>query len=122
VNGKVGVTGFCWGGGVVNQLAVHDPKLVAASPFYGRPPEAEDVAKIKARMVLNYADPELDTGLGKQLPGYEAALKKYGIRYELHTYKGANHAFFDDTGARYNAAAAKAAWGETLAWFAKYLA
>ena len=116
-NGKVGAIGFCWGGGVVNQLAAHDPSLNVAVPFYGRPPEAADVPKIKARMLLNYADVTLDTGLGKALPGYEEALKKAGVNYELHVYQGANHAFFDDTGARYNEAAAKLAWTRTLAAF-----
>ena len=121
-NGKVAAIGFCWGGGVVNQLAVSEPTLTVAVPFYGRPPASSDVAKIKARMLLNYADVTLDTGLGMVLPAYEEALKKAGTRYELHTYKGANHAFFDDTGARHNPEAAKLAWSRTLALFKETLA
>ena len=121
VNGKVGAIGFCWGGGVINQLAVHDPSLNAAAVFYGRPPVASDVPKIKARMLLNYADPKLDTGLGMQFPAYVEELKKAGVKSELHVYEGANHAFFDDTGARHDPAAAKLAWGRVLTIFKETL-
>jgi carboxymethylenebutenolidase len=121
VNGKVGAIGFCWGGGVINQLAVHDPSLNAAAVFYGRPPVAADVAKIKARMLLNYADPNLDKGLGMLFPTYAEELKQAGAKYDLHVYPGANHAFFDDTGARHDPAAAKLAWGRVLATFKETL-
>jgi carboxymethylenebutenolidase len=121
-NGKTAITGFCWGGGVVNQAAVNDPMLNAAVPFYGRPPAADDVPKIKARMLLNYADRTLDPGLGMALPGYEEALKKAGIKYELFVYDGAYHGFFAETGQRHHPEAAKLAWGRTLGLFKETLA
>jgi carboxymethylenebutenolidase len=121
VNGKVAAIGFCWGGGVINQLAVHDPALVVGDVFYGQPPVAEDVPKIKARMLLNYADPKLDTGLGMRFPAFVEQLKKASVKNELHVYEGANHAFFDDSGARYDAEAAKLAWSRTLAVFKEML-
>lgn len=121
-NGKVGIVGFCWGGGVVNTLAVADPKLNAASVFYGVPPKADEVKNIKAALLLNYADPKLDTRLGMMLPAYEASLKEAHIPYELHVYEGANHAFNDDTNqARYNKDAATLAWNRTLNLFKKNL-
>jgi carboxymethylenebutenolidase len=120
-NGKVAATGFCWGGGVVNQLAVDEPTLAAGVPFYGRPPAAADVPRIKARMLLNYADRALDPGLGEALPGYEEALKKAGVRYELFVYEGAYHGFFAETSARHDAEAAKLAWQRTLALFKETL-
>jgi carboxymethylenebutenolidase len=89
-NGKIGSVGFCWGGGVVNRLAVADPMLNVGVPFYGAPPPAEDVPKIKAAMLINFADPALDKTLGMQAPGYEAALKKAGTRYEMRFYPGAS--------------------------------
>ena len=116
-NGKVGAVGFCWGGGVVNRLAVADPMLTIGVPFYGAPPPSEDVPKIKAAMLINFADPELDKNLGMLAPAYEDALKKAGIRYEMRFYPGAQHAFNDDTGQRYNADAAKLAWSRTVAAF-----
>lgn len=122
VNGKVGAIGFCWGGGVINQLAVHDPSLNAGAVFYGRPPVAEDVPKIKARLLLNYADPELDKGLGMLFPTYAEQLKKAGVKSDLHVYKGAYHAFFDDTGQRHDPEAAKLAWGRVLTTFKETLA
>src|SRR4051812_34012572 len=88
VNGKVAAIGFCWGGGVINQLAVHDPSLTVGDVFYGRPPVAADVPKIKARLILNYADPELDKGLGMLFPTYVEQLKAAGVKNELHVYKG----------------------------------
>jgi carboxymethylenebutenolidase len=120
-NGKVAATGFCWGGGVVNQLAVDEPTLAAGVPFYGRPPAAADVPRIKARMLLNYADRALDPGLGEALPGYEEALKKAGTRYELFVYDGAYHGFFAETSARHDAEAAKLAWQRTLGLFKETL-
>ncbi len=116
-NGKIGSVGFCWGGGVVNRLAVADPMLNVGVPFYGAPPPAEDVPKIKAAMLINFADPALDKTLGMQAPAYEAALKKAGTRYEMRFYPGAQHAFNDDTGQRYNAEAAKLAWSRTIGVF-----
>jgi len=116
-NGKIGSVGFCWGGGVVNRLAVADPMLNVGVPFYGTPPPAEDVPKIKAAMLINFADPALDKTLGMQAPAYEEALKKAGIRHEMRFYPGAQHAFNDDTGQRYNSDAAKLAWSRTIAVF-----
>ena len=117
-NGKVGAVGFCWGGGVMNQMAVTNAKMNAISVFYGAPPAGDQVAKIKAKILLNYADPKLDTRLGGMLPDYEKALKDAKINYQLFTYEGANHAFNDDTaGDRYNANAAKLAWGRTMDLF-----
>jgi carboxymethylenebutenolidase len=122
-NGKVGAVGFCWGGGVINQMAVNDPTLNAAVVYYGSPPDSGAVGKIKSALLLNYADPKLDTRLGALVPAYEEALKAAGIKYTLYYYEGANHAFSDDTqSARYNEAAAKAAWQRTLAIFKENLA
>ena len=119
-NGNVGAVGFCWGGGVVGQIAVADPTLDAAVIYYGRPPADADVAKITAPLLLNYAG--LDQRLDATLPAYRAALDKAGVTYTLYIYDGADHAFNNDTSpARYNAAAAKLAWERTLAFFAKNL-
>jgi carboxymethylenebutenolidase len=117
-NGKVGAIGFCWGGGVINRMAVGDPTLNAAVVFYGPPPDLAAVGNIKAPLLLNYADPQLDKWLGPMVPGYEEALKAAKIKYTLYFYEGANHGFNDDTqSARYNEAAAKAAWARSLALF-----
>jgi carboxymethylenebutenolidase len=113
--GPVGAIGFCWGGGMVNQLAVHAPGLAAAVPFYGLVPAADDVPKIKARIQAHYAgnDERIDAGI----PGFEAALKAAGVSYEIFVYPGAEHAFHNDTnGARYNKAAAELAWSRTVAF------
>lgn len=119
-NGKVGAVGFCWGGGLVGQLAVADPTLDAAVVYYGRPPADADVAKITAPLLLHYAG--LDQRLDAALPAYRAALDKAGVTYTLYIYDGADHGFNNDTSpARYNAAAAKLAWDRTLAFFAKTL-
>ena len=120
-NGRVGAVGFCWGGGGVGQLAVADPTLDAAVVYYGRPPAAADLAKIKAPLLLNYAG--LDQRLDALLPDYRAALDKAGVRYTLHVYEGADHAFNNDTSpARYNAAAATLAWQRTTAFLGQHLA
>lgn len=119
-NGKVGVTGFCWGGGMTNQLAAAAPDLAAAVPYYGRVPDAALVPNIKAAMLLQYAgeDPNINAGL----PGYEAALKAANVRYTLHVYAGAQHAFNNDTSAaRYHAETAKLAWDRTIAFFKTHL-
>src|SRR5258706_9214101 len=112
-NGKWGCIGFCWGGGMANQLAVHVPDLKAAIPFYGRQPEADDVPKIKAALQLHYAG--TDERINAGIPAYEEALKKAGTSYQLFTYEGAQHAFHNDTApTRYNEAAAKLAWSRSI--------
>ncbi len=117
--GKVGMTGFCYGGGVSNAAAVAYPELAAAVPFYGRQPKAEDVARIRAPLLLHYG--ELDKGVNEGWPAYEAALKKYGKTYEAYIYPKANHGFHNDSTPRYDEAAAKLAWDRTIAWFNRYL-
>jgi carboxymethylenebutenolidase len=113
----VAVTGFCWGGGAANQIAVRSPiGLAAVAPFYGMQAGAEDAAKIRVPLVLHYG--ALDERINAGIPAYEAALKKAGVKYQGFIYEGANHAFFNDTaGPRYAAAAAKRAWGRRLAFF-----
>ena len=119
-NGNAGCVGFCWGGGLSNDLAVNVPTLKAAVAFYGRQPNAADVPKIKAAVQLHYG--ALDERINAGIPAYEEALKKAGVKYELYIYEGANHAFHNDTSAaRYNEAAAKLAWKRTLDFFDKYL-
>jgi carboxymethylenebutenolidase len=115
-SGKVGVVGFCYGGGVANTLAVRIPGvIVAAVPFYGRQPAAEDVPKIKASLLLHYA--ELDQRVNAGWPAYEKALKNAGVGYTAHIYEGANHGFHNDTTPRYDDAAAKLAWKRTIDFF-----
>ena len=119
-NGRTGCVGFCWGGGLANQLAAHDPKLNAAVAYYGQQPKAEDVPPIKAAVLLHYGG--LDERINAGIPGYEAALKAAGTPYELFVYEGVNHAFNNDTSpARYNAAAAQLAWERTLRLFKEKL-
>lgn len=119
-NGKTGCVGFCWGGALANQLAVHDPKLRAAVAFYGSQPKAEEVPAIKAAVQLHYGS--LDERIDAGIPAYEAALKAAGTKYELYMYEGANHAFHNDTApTRYNEAAAKQAWQRTLKLFKEML-
>jgi carboxymethylenebutenolidase len=114
-SGKVGAVGFCWGGGMVNRLAVKEPGLDAGVVFYGVSPPAEDVPAIRARLLLQYAG--LDDRINAGVPAYEAALKAAGKDYRLDTYPGVQHAFHNDTNAaRYDAAAAKLAWERTLAF------
>lgn len=119
VNGKVGIVGFCYGGGVCNAAAVAYPELACAVPFYGRQANAEDVPRIQAPLLLHYA--ELDTRINEGWPAYEAALKANGKTYEGHIYPGVNHGFHNDTTPRYDEAAATLAWDRTIAWFARYL-
>jgi carboxymethylenebutenolidase len=119
-NGKLGCIGFCWGGGIANQLAVHVPTLLAAVPFYGRQPDAADVPKIKAALQLHYAG--LDERVNAGIPAYEEALKKSGVTYELFTYPGAQHAFHNDTApTRYNETAAKLAWSRSVTFLKQKL-
>ncbi|AST78303.1 TPA: dienelactone hydrolase family protein [Citrobacter freundii] len=118
-SGKVGITGFCYGGGVSNAAAVAYPELECAVPFYGRQPAAADVPKIKAPILLHYA--ELDKNINEGWPAYEAALKENNKVYEAYIYPGVNHGFHNDSTPRYDQAAADLAWQRTLAWFDKYL-
>ncbi|NTF87680.1 dienelactone hydrolase family protein [Agrobacterium rhizogenes] len=118
--GKVGITGFCYGGGVSNAAAVAYPELAAAVPFYGRQPRAEDVPRIKAPLLLHYAG--LDKGINDGWPAYEAALKASNKVYEAHIYPDVNHGFHNDSTPRYDEAAAKLAWDRTIGWFKRYLA
>lgn len=119
-NGKVGCVGFCWGGAMANQLAVHSSVLKAAVAFYGRQAAAADVPRIQAALQLHYA--ENDTRINEGIAAYETALKEAGKPYELHMYKGVDHAFHNDTSAaRYNEAAAKLAWDRTIAFLQKHL-
>jgi carboxymethylenebutenolidase len=118
--GKLGAVGFCFGGGVVNQLAVRmGADLAAVVPFYGAQPSAEDTAKIKAPLNAQYG--ELDTRITSGWPAFDAALTAAHVTHEGHVYKGANHGFHNDTTPRYDEAAAKEAWQRTLDWFNKYL-
>lgn len=118
-NGRVGIIGFCYGGGVANAAAVAYPELALAVPFYGRQPAAADVPRIQAPILLHYA--ELDNRINEGWPAYEAALKENGKTYEAFIYPGVNHGFHNDTTPRYDEAAATLAWDRTLAWFQKYL-
>jgi len=111
--GSVGAIGFCWGGGMTNQLAVHAPDLKAAAVYYGPQPAADDVPKIKAALMLHYAGK--DDWVGKGIAAYEAALKAAKTDYQLFMYPDAQHAFNNDTNAaRYDKAAADLAWGRTI--------
>lgn len=120
-NGKMGAVGFCWGGGMVNNLAVAEPQLTAGVAFYGQQPSADKVPAIKAALMLHYAG--LDQRIDAGIPAYEAALKENGKTYELFVYPNTNHGFNNDTSeARYNKEAADLAWGRTVGFFKKYLA
>jgi carboxymethylenebutenolidase len=114
--GKVGCTGFCWGGAVTNQVAVHAPDLRAAVPFYGRQPVAQDVPKIRASLLCHYG--ALDTSINAGIEAFETALRAAAIDYGIYIHKGAGHAFFNDSRPdRYHEAAADLAWRLTLAFF-----
>jgi carboxymethylenebutenolidase len=118
--GKIGAVGFCFGGGIVNMLAVRlGADLSVAVPFYGGQPKAEDVPAIKAPLLLHYAS--LDTRINAGWPAYEEALKANKAAYTAHFYDGTNHGFHNDTTPRYDEAAAKLAWQRTLEFFNKYL-
>jgi carboxymethylenebutenolidase len=118
-SGKIGAVGFCFGGLIVNQLAVRMPDLAAGVPFYGRQVSADDAAKIKAPLLLQFA--EHDDNVNKTWPAYETALKANNVRYQAHFYPGTNHGFHNDTTPRYDEAAAKLAWQRTLAFFKENL-
>ena len=117
--GKLGAVGFCFGGGMVNRLAVRMPQLAAGVPFYGAAADTADVPNIKAALLLQFA--ETDPNINKRWPDYEAALKANGVKYEAYTYPGTNHGFHNDTTPRFNEGAAKLAWQRTLDHFNKNL-
>lgn len=119
-NGRLGVVGFCFGGWLTSVLASRLPDLVDAGvPYYGGPPTAEEAARIKAPLMLQFA--ELDTRVNEGWPGYERALKQAGVDYTAHFYPGVNHGFHNDTTPRYDAAAAELSWQRTIAFFKKHL-
>ncbi len=118
-NGKVGVVGFCFGGGIANQMAVKLPDLAAAVPFYGAQPPKEDVPQIKAPLLLHYAG--LDTRITDGWPAYEAALKENKKEYTVYIYPNVNHGFHNDTTPRYDKAAAELAWQRTIDFFKQHL-
>ena len=116
---RVGMVGFCFGGGVTWRMATHMPELKAAVPFYGPHPPAEDVPNINAAVLAIYG--ERDQRINQGIPAVEAAMQAHGKIYEKVIYPNADHAFHNDTGSRYNPEAAQDAWARTLAWFGKYL-
>jgi carboxymethylenebutenolidase len=119
-NGKVGIVGFCWGGGMVGQIAAAGDDVQAAVVFYGVAPPLDKVPAIKAPLLLHYAG--IDDRVNATVPPFEAALKAAGKTYTLHVYEGVNHAFHNDTaGARYNADAARLAWTRTIDFFNRTL-
>jgi carboxymethylenebutenolidase len=113
--GKIGAVGFCFGGTTVNTMAVRIPDLAAAVPFYGGQPSAADAARIKAPLLIHYA--EKDERINAGWPPFEAALKANNVKYQAFTYPGTNHGFHNDTTPRYDEVAAKLAWSRTLAFF-----
>jgi carboxymethylenebutenolidase len=120
-SGKLGVTGFCWGGGTTNWLAATlGGDMAAGAPFYGVAPPTDAVKNIKAAMVMHYA--ENDPNVNNTRAGYEEALKAAGVPYEMHTYAGTQHGFHNNSTPRYNEAAARLAWERTVALFKKQLA
>lgn len=118
--GKVGIVGFCYGGGVAGAAAVAFPELSASVSFYGRQPDAKDVPRIRASLLIHYAG--LDERINAGWPAYEAALKAAATDYRAHVYEGVNHGFHNDTTPRYDKAAAELAWQRTLDFFAEQLA
>lgn len=118
-NGKIGVVGFCFGGWVANMMAVKVPELKAAVPFYGGQPPAEDVAGIRAALLIQYAG--LDERVNAGWPAYEEALKKHSINYQVHIYPNTNHGFHNDTTPRFDPEASKLAWQRTVDFFKQQL-
>ncbi len=119
--GKLGATGFCWGGSTTNHLAVTlGSELQAGAPFYGSGPDPADVPKIKAAMQMHYA--ENDARVNATSPAYEAALQAAGLPYEMYTYPGTGHGFHNNSTPRYVEAAADLAWERTIGWFRQHLA
>jgi len=118
-NGRIGAVGFCFGGGIVNLMAVRIPDLAAAVPFYGAQPSAADTAKIKAPLLIHYAG--LDERIDAGWPAWEAALKANNVKYQAYIYPNTNHGFHNDTTPRYDEAAAKLAWSRTIAFFKENL-
>ncbi len=117
---KIGITGFCYGGGVCHAAAVAYPELAAAAPFYGRQAKPEDVPKIRAPLLMHFA--ETDPGVNATWPAYEAALQAAGKTYEAYVYPGTQHGFHNDSTPRYDEAAANLTWERTLSWFRRFLA
>jgi carboxymethylenebutenolidase len=115
VNGKIGVVGFCYGGGIAHMLSTRLPDLNAAVPFYGNLPAPDDAAKVKVPLQIHFAG--VDERINAAWPAYETALKAAGARYTAHQYAGTQHGFNNDTTPRFDAAAAKLAWERTLAFF-----
>jgi carboxymethylenebutenolidase len=118
-NGKIGVVGFCFGGWIANMMAVRIPDLAAAVPFYGTQPSKEQVAQIKAPLLIHYAG--LDTRVNEGWPAYEEALKENKKEYTAYIYPGVNHGFHNDTTPRYDKAAAELAWQRTIDFFKEKL-
>ncbi|MGB5668815.1 MAG: dienelactone hydrolase family protein, partial [Maribacter sp.] len=119
-NAKVGVVGFCFGGWISNMMAARVPDLLAAVPFYGGQPDAEEVPNIKASLLLHFG--ELDKRVNEGWPAYEEALKKNNKEYKAYIYHEANHGFHNDTTPRYDEEAAKLAWKRTIDFFKEKLA
>ncbi|MBA4212049.1 MAG: carboxymethylenebutenolidase [Polaromonas sp.] len=118
-NGRVGVVGFCYGGGIAHMLSTQLPDLAAAVPFYGNHPPVEDAAKVKAPLLIHFA--AVDERINAAWPAYETALKAAGARYTAHQYPGTQHGFNNDTTPRFDAAAAKLSWDRTMAFFKELL-
>jgi carboxymethylenebutenolidase len=118
-NGRIGVVGFCYGGGVAHMLATQLPDLAAAVPFYGNHPPVEDAAKVKAPLLIHFAG--VDERINAAWPAYETALRAAGVRYMAHQYPATQHGFHNDTTPRFDANAAQLAWERTLAFFAQNL-
>jgi carboxymethylenebutenolidase len=119
-NGKLGAVGFCWGGGMAHFLSTRLPDLNAAVPFYGNSPPPDEAAKVKAPLLVHLAG--VDERINAAWPAYEAALKSANAKVEVHRYPGTQHGFNNDTTPRYDAAAARQAWGRTVAFFKRHVA
>lgn len=118
--GKVGVIGFCWGGGMANQVAVNSPDVIAVVPYYGMQAAAEDVSQIKAALLLHYAG--LDERINAGIPAFESALKAASVNYQIYMYEGAKHAFNNDTTPeRYSKEASELAWQRTISFLKQKL-